>query len=617
MSKVSLCYNLTCERIIDALDSDSELNIVNNLRWPYSICNKNVTQRMKGIKCDTCDKWSHIKCNGISSEEYDYFIKTDDVGFSVDWHCLYCTIKINKENFAFTLIDDSEINKINTCNSMRFCEYLPSFDRIDEADKLFRFQPQSADSDDFDDNIPSLLNTKYYSVNAFQQLNNFNNLNVFHSNVNGLESKFDALHDFLVNTKAGFDIVAIAETSEQSENSFLSNISIEGKTLFHTPTNSNKGGVAIYINSEYKPFERFDLKFQDDTFESVWTEISNKSSKNVLCGCIYRHPSYDMSEFLIYMESVLKTIASEDKEIYICGDFNIDLLKLNNTDYLKFYNLLCCYEFLPLIIHPTRVVENQEPSVIDNIYSNNLCDEIISGNIYFNLSEHFSQFASIKRGKLDTKSANVYTRDFNKYSAQKFRDDLSIQNWNMSNSDSSILFNDFFIKLKGSADRHAPFKKLSRRELSFRSKPWISPDLAKMIKIKNNLFERRKRQPTNDDIKVLYNKFRNRVNRELKKSRKSYYTDYFNKHNHNIKKTWEGIRSIVNVKKNSNQDLSQLNINGKLVEEPEKLANHINDLFVNVGPELDEKIPTVTHITADKYLKNRNQINFFIAQKNC
>ena len=82
MCKVWLCYNLTCERIIDALESDSELNIGNNLRWPCSICNKNVTQRMKGIKCDTCDKWSHIKCNGLSSEEYDYFIKTDDVGSS-------------------------------------------------------------------------------------------------------------------------------------------------------------------------------------------------------------------------------------------------------------------------------------------------------------------------------------------------------------------------------------------------------------------------------------------------------------------------------------------------------------------------------------------------------
>ena len=106
-----------------------------------------------------------------------------------------------------------------------------------------------------------------------------------------------------------------------------------------------------------------------------------------------------------------------------------------------------------------------------------------------------------------------------------------------------------------------------------------------MIRIKNKLFERKKRQPTNDNVKVLYNQFRNRVNRELKKAKKSHYTEYFNKHNNDIKKTWQGIKSIVNVKNNLNHGLSQLNINGKLVEEPKEVANHVNDFFVNVGPE--------------------------------
>ena len=34
---------------------------------------------------------------------------------------------------------------------------------------------------------------------------------------------------------------------------------------------------------------------------------------------------------------------------------------------------------------------------------------------------------------------------------------------------------------------------------------------------------------------------------------------------------------------------------------------------MNVGPELDKKIPKINHITANRYLKNRNQLNFFIA----
>ena len=271
------------------------------------------------------------------------------------------------------------------------------------------------------------------------------------------------------------------------------------------------------------------------------------------------------------------------------------------------------YGFLPLIIHPSRVVENQEPSLIDNIYSNNISDEITSGNIYLTLSEHFSQFASVKRDKFDVKKVNMYHRDFSKYSPTDFRDDISIQNWKMDSTDSSELFSDFFVKLKGCADRHAPIRKLNANEVKLRSKPWINDDLAKMIRIKNKLFERKKRQPSNMGIKSLYNRFRNRVDRELKKAKKSHFTEYFNVHKDNLKKTWQGIRSIVNVKNKFNQGLSQLNINGKIVAEPKDIANHINNFFVNVGPDLENSIPKVNHISANQYLKDRNQFNLIIA----
>ena len=409
------------------------------------------------------------------------------------------------------------------------------------------------------------------------------------------------------------DIVGITETSEKKDISFISNVSLPGYSLFHTPTNTRNGGTALYVKSLYNPFERFDLKTQVDTFEGVWIEISNKNSKNVLCGCIYRHPNYDVSDFLVYMESVLKKAVIEDKDVYICGDFNIDLLKVNEKkNHLKFYNMLNSYGFLPLIIHPSRVVENQEPSLIDNIFSNNITDEITSGNIYLTLSEHFSQFTSVKREKIEDKKMNHYERDSSKYSPLDFRDDLSIQSWNADIIDSSLLLSDFYSKLKGCTDRHAPIRKLSAKEVKLKSKPWINSELAKMIRIKNKLFERKKRQPSNNDIKNLYNRFRNRVNRELKKAKKSHYTDYFNEHTDNIKKTWQGIRSIVNVKSNLNQGLSQFKINGKIVDEPKDIANHINDFFVNVGPDVDKNIPKINHISSDKYLKDRNQFNFIV-----
>ena len=165
---------------------------------------------------------------------------------------------------------------------------------------------------------------------------------------------------------------------------------------FYTSSLSSKGGTAIYVNESYDVFKRNDLQIQIDCLESTWIEIKNKNNKNILVGSLYRHPKYDLSEFINYLESTLKKIVTENKEVYICGDFNIDLLKLQKfNNYQHYYKLLCSYGFLPLIIQPARVVENQIPSLIDNIFSNNLSDELNSGNIYLTLSEHFCQFASI------------------------------------------------------------------------------------------------------------------------------------------------------------------------------------------------------------------------------
>ena len=111
-------------------------------------------------------------------------------------------------------------------------------------------------------------------------------------------------------------------------------------------------------------------------------------------------------------------------------------------------------------------------------------------------------------------------------------------------------FNDFYNKLEGSVNRHAPLKKLSLKEIKLKNKPWLSDNILKLIKIRNKVFARKKRQPNNESCKRLYNLLRNRVNRELKKSKKQYYAEYFATNVNNIKKT-DGIWKIVNIKQTS------------------------------------------------------------------
>ena len=44
------------------------------------------------------------------------------------------------------------------------------------------------------------------------------------------------------------------------------------------------------------------------------------------------------------METILSKVSNENKEIYICGDFNSDLLKMDRiNNYKTFYEQMCSY----------------------------------------------------------------------------------------------------------------------------------------------------------------------------------------------------------------------------------------------------------------------------------
>ena len=153
---------------------------------------------------------------------------------------------------------------------MNFLKSLPSLEILSEVSKFSNLQSAEVDL-----NMAYQTDCKYYSVDEFQKLNNKKNFNLFHSNVNSLEAKFDNLHEFISSNSTKFDILAITESSEKNNQNFKLNIKIDGYELFSTPSNSNKGGIVIYVGSGLNSFEREDLKIQHDDYESTWGEIKN------------------------------------------------------------------------------------------------------------------------------------------------------------------------------------------------------------------------------------------------------------------------------------------------------------------------------------------------------
>ena len=160
-------------------------------------------------------------------------------------------------------------------------------------------------------------------------------------------------------------------------------------------------------------------------------------------------------------------------------------------NYKKFYELTCSYGLLPQIVQPSRI-QGESATIVDNIFTN-VCNNLIHcGNILTDLSDHLSQFLSVHRDKIDYKNTTMYKRDYSTFSEKSFRDDVEIQNFNNSYEDVNDQFKDFYLRLEGCVDRHAPSKKLTPKEIKLHHKPWITKEIKKMIRIKNKLYQRKK-----------------------------------------------------------------------------------------------------------------------------
>ena len=376
------------------------------------ICKKSVliNQRNNAYHCKKCDKWTHNKCDDPTDYESRKFHKDE---------CLKCSTSFLLYNMPFTACTDLELSNLYTCNSLKFLNALPSFEVLSEVSKF-----SDMSSNEVDLNMAYQADCSYHTVEDIKKLKVERNLNIFHTNINGLETKFDNLHEFISNTSSKMDIIAITETSQKNDESFILKTDIEGYVNCSTPSNISKGGTALYINDKFDSFERMDLKIQNDNFETTWVEIVNKLSKNIVVASIYRHPRYNFAEFFAYLEKSLNILTKENKEIYLCGDFNIDLLQIETINsYQQFYDMLCSYGFLPKIIQPTRVTEFNS-SLIDNIFSNNISDDTKSGNILLTLSEHFLQFVSVSRARVDYSNLRRVQHDYSKFNKEKFREDV-------------------------------------------------------------------------------------------------------------------------------------------------------------------------------------------------
>ena len=153
----------------------------------------------------------------------------------------------------------------------------------------------------------------------------------------------------------------------------------------------------MYIKEQTNFRMREDLSiFNEGILETLFIKLENNKKESAIVGVIYRPPNSKMKEFEDELEALLSKITKENKLIYLMGDINIDMLKMNQVSSVgKLMYQLFSSSLYPLITKPTRIMD-KSATLIDNILTNSLDDSNMNGVLITDISDHFPVF-TIKR----------------------------------------------------------------------------------------------------------------------------------------------------------------------------------------------------------------------------
>jgi len=468
-----------------------------------------------------------------------------------------------------------------------------------------------------DGDLISPINCNYFDYEEFSNANfdSSKSFSVLHLNIHSIQKHIESLRTLLLILETKdfeFDIIAISESKLIKNITPILDITIQNyHTPISTPSEACKGGVLLYVNIKIPNFKpRPDLNsYTPKMLESAFIEIIYPNKSNTIVGVLYRHPSLDVDQFNRehIRPLVTKLSLEKNKNIYLSGDFNINLLNLSNhSGSSEFFDIMSANHLLPVISLPTKLNPTGNDTLIDNIYTNVFNPDTISGNISFNVSDgHLPSFVIIpypnhnhlpKKHNLfkhNTKNLNPLNPNFNS-TTSLIKQELNSMDWNQiihsENGDPGIALDNFNNALSPFIEKYIPLQKVTNVEHKRRFKPWISSTIRSHMRSRDKLLRsyiKAKHPARKASFYQDYKAARNTVVELTRLSKLSFYKSYFSANSKNLRKVWQGIKNIINIKsKNNDAPTCISDVDGNLITDPTKISETFCDQYTNVAQNI-------------------------------
>ena len=341
-------------------------------------------------------------------------------------------------------------------------------------------------------------------------------------------------------------------------------------------------------------------------FESLFVEIWKKNShyQKYIIGNIYRLPVYvadDLNVFINEFTDLLIVLRARSKSVFLCGDYNIDLLKINANDN---FNIFCenviSSSFIPSITLPTRICDTTS-TLIDNIYTNSVDKICTSGILIRPISDHQMYFCMIN-------SNTCHSEQTKKFIEVEVCDHESIQSFVTEISNANIYDklqknlntnpnHNYEILLKHLLNaklKHIPKKVKNFNKRRHSKEKWMTKELLQEIVTKNKMYVTWKTTSVDhinyEQIKQRFKSYEKIVKKDIKEAKQRYFDQIFTAYKNDMKKTWKTINETLNRNKKNSNVASIFYHNGNVLSNAKDIANAFNVYFANIGKNLASEI---------------------------
>ena len=298
---------------------------------------------------------------------------------------------------------------------------------------------------------------------------------------------------------------------------------------------------------------------------------------------LYRPPKDNNSienieTFVNELSPILEALSNYKANVIVTGDFNIDLLELNNKPiYCDFFDTILSYGFQPAINLFYQVLTSNKT--------------LKSGIILSDISDHLPYFVCFDKVNCQIK---LPVKTIHKKWSNELLNNLD-NVVNTADIYSKLNYNLFEKELICCINNVMPNKYVKFNHYKHKKSEWVTYGIIKSIKYKDKLYKLLKLLPLNSHAYncakqnlVTYKCILNKCIREAK----THYSTMLNKYKSDSTKTWKITNSILHRNINQSSFPQHFDIDNSKISDHQLIANAFNKYFTEIGTKLASDLKT-------------------------